>query len=139
MAFQPITVRVPYNYDTNLASQETYFHSDDVGLTQQQFKDDCDINIILDRIARTGDFPQDSGGQYGDFTDMASDYHAVMNCIIEAKEEFNALPFDLRKRFDFSSEKLVAFLEDVKNLQEAQDLGLVNRDNLEQIVTESAP
>ena len=63
--------------------------------------------------------------QYGDFTTVA-DFHAAQNIIAEATQSFDLLPAALRKRFDNDPAKLLEFLEDDSNREEAIKLGLVS-------------
>ena len=64
-------------------------------MTQQHFKDECDVNNIIDRYTRTGVIPdyltQVSEGVYGDFSDVG-DYMSMQQAIINAKDSFAALP-----------------------------------------------
>ena len=62
---------------------------------------------------------------YGDYSSV-SDFHAAQNLIAEATQTFDLLPASLRKRFDNDPAKLLAFLEDDSNREEAVKLGLVN-------------
>jgi len=50
-------IRNPYNYDTNLASEESALYCTDGSRTQQNFKEECDINTILKRFNVTGQLP----------------------------------------------------------------------------------
>ncbi|WP_445772243.1 hypothetical protein, partial [Rheinheimera sp.] len=43
-------IRTPYNYDTNLASEESALYCSDVSRTQQNAKEECDINTIVKRF-----------------------------------------------------------------------------------------
>lgn len=102
-------------------------------MTFQHFKDECDINNIVARYPN-GITPYDdraSKMQYGDFTDAdIFDFQSAQNKIVEAQEKFGALPSDVRARFDNDPGKLLAFLADSNNLDEAAKLGLVvKKDN----------
>lgn len=96
----------------------------DPTLAQQNFKEECDINYIVDRFTRTGQLPQGSTPQFGDFT-FGSDYHTAMNQVRAADEAFMSLPAAVRSRFDNDAGKLLDFLADEKNVDEAERLGLV--------------
>jgi phage internal scaffolding protein len=120
-------LRTPYNYDLDAASNESGLHCEDATLTQQHFKDECDINNILRQFNVTGLLPQAPlSPQYGDFTGI-SDYHSALNQVIAAEDEFMALPAQIRSRFDNDPAKLIDFLEKSENLDEAVKLGLVNQ------------
>jgi len=92
--------------------------------TKQQFKEECDINTIMKKFEKTGLINHiKEGGTYGDFTNV-SDYHAALNQVIEADEAFMTLPASTRKKFDNDAAKMIAFLDDSKNDEEAIKLGL---------------
>ena len=99
-------------------------------LTQQQFKDECDINKIMDRYLRTGvlsDPLQNRGTpKYGDYADIG-DYMDHMNKVVEANEMFEALPASIRKRFNNNPGELIDFVMDENNRTEAEFLGLIEK------------
>lgn len=120
-------LRTPYNYDTDAASNESGLHCEDASLTQQHFKDECDINNILRQFNITGLLPESAlSPRYGDFTGVV-DYHTALNQVIAAEDEFMSLPADLRARFKNDPAQLIAFLENAENKDEAIALGLVNK------------
>ena len=120
-------LRTPYNYDTDAASNESGLHCEDASLTQQHFKDECDINNILRQFNITGLLPESAlSPRYGDFTGVV-DYHTALNQVIAAEDEFMSLPADLRARFENDPAQLIAFLENAENKNEAIALGLVNK------------
>jgi len=119
-------IRTPYNYDHIAASNESGLHCEDASLAQQQFKDECDINNIMEKFGITGLIPQTPlSPSYGDFSGVG-DYHSALNAVIAAEEQFEALPAKMRARFDNDPSKLIAFIEDEANRPEAEKLGLVN-------------
>jgi len=80
----------------------------------------------VDRFTRTGQLPENvAKPYYGDFTGI-SDYHSALNQITAAQQGFMQLPAELRSRFDNDPGKLLEFLGDEKNLDEAIKLGLVD-------------
>ena len=99
-------------------------------LTQQQFKDECDINKIMDRYLRTGvlsDPLQNRGTpKYGDYADIG-DYMDHMNKVVEANEMFEALPASIRKRFNNNPGELIDFVMNDDNRKEAEFLGLIEK------------
>jgi phage internal scaffolding protein len=120
-------LRTPYNYDLDAASNESGLHCEDATLTQQHFKDECDINNILRQFNITGLLPESPlSPRYGDFTGI-SDYHSALNQVIAAEDEFMALPAQIRSRFDNDPAKLIDFLDNSENRDEAIKLGLVNQ------------
>jgi phage internal scaffolding protein len=131
-------LRTPYNYDTDAATNESGLHCEDVTLTQQHFKDECDINNILRQFNVTGLLPENAlSPRYGDFTGI-NDYHTALNQVIAAEDEFMRLPADLRARFENDPAQLIQFLENSDNKDEAIKLGLVNKpEYLPQVVEDT--
>lgn len=69
-------------------------------MTDRSFKDECDINNIVERCIRTG-FPPDPGtGQYADYSSMPATLQEAFDMIDDAGEKFAALPSETRKAFD---------------------------------------
>lgn len=66
-------------------------------LTQQQFKDECDMNRIVKNAMRgvTPRFMRTDQPQYGDFADVP-DLHRSFELIQAAEQAFSALPAELR-------------------------------------------
>lgn len=94
-------------------------------LAQQSFKDDADINVMLERFKVTGQMPQGLVlPTYGDFTGV-SDYRSAVDAINKASNAFMDLPANLRGRFDNDPQKFLEFVSDDKNRDEAIRLGLV--------------
>ncbi len=97
------------------------------GRTKQAFKDECDINFIMNKWKRTGEIPQSQVGRmppsYGDFSN-ADDYMTSCNQVIAARAAFAALPAFLRDRFANEPANLLAFLSRPENQEEAVRLGL---------------
>lgn len=101
--------------------------SKDKPLTQQSAKDECDINVIIDRIKRGADLPStaDAPPRYADFTSIPTDLRECLNTVRLADELFMSMDAKVRRRFDNDPAKMLDFLNDEKNRQEAIDLGLV--------------
>lgn len=120
-------VRSAYNYDMNKASDESALNCKDKTLTQQHFKDECDINIIVERFGLTGELPQVLQlPAYQDYEGIF-DFQTAMNAVRAAEEGFMQLPAKLRARFQNQPQQLLEFLADDENRLEAEKLGLVNK------------
>jgi phage internal scaffolding protein len=133
-------LRTPYNYDTIAASNESGLHCEDATLTQQQFKDECDINNIMEKFGMTGLLPQNPlSANYGDFTGV-NDYHTALNAIIAAEDQFEALPAQIRSRFGNDPANLIDFMENPENRSEAETLGLLvqKTESFDPVKTEEA-
>lgn len=122
-----IFFRTPYNFDTDQSSLETGLKCEDLSLAQQSFRDETDINNILERFNITGELP---GGQtqpqYGDFLESPVDYKQALDVVKGAQSAFNALPAALRARFDNDATKFVDFASNEANRDEAYKLGLLD-------------
>lgn len=94
--------------------------------TKQSFKQEADINSILEKYSRTGLIPHyDKPQQYGDYTGVI-DYHTAMNKIAEGRSAFEDLPSGIRKRFDNDPGQFLDFIADETNFDELVELGLAN-------------
>jgi phage internal scaffolding protein len=121
-----VFVRNPYNYDKDEASINDALLCQDPSLAQQHMKDECDINVIIERFGVTGQIPTAPvSPSYGDFSGV-TDYHSALNQINATMEDFMALPAQLRVRFDHDPVKLLEFLENDQNRSEAIQLGLID-------------
>lgn len=49
--------KTPYNHDRDFESDRTGTYCADPSLTKQEFKDETDINVILERFMKTGEPP----------------------------------------------------------------------------------
>lgn len=116
----------PFNYDADQASLESGLScADSPSFTQQQFKDECDINNLVARFGITGTMPQNPEvPSYQDFDDIF-DFHTAQNAVVHARQQFEALPSRIRSRFDHNPQHLLTFLADPANRDEAIALGLV--------------
>lgn len=121
----PVFTRNAMNYDRDEASLKTGLICNDEDLTQQQFKDETDINVLLRRFAVTGEMPEGVRmPTYEDFSDV-DDFHTAANAIAVAREAFDAMPAEVRYRFRNDPGEFVAFCSDEGNRAEAEKLGLV--------------
>jgi phage internal scaffolding protein len=92
--------------------------------TKQSFKDECDINNLMERYESTGlmEFLNDKEARYLDASSI--DYHEAMNIVAHANSTFAEMPAVLRERFENDPGQFVAFCDDNKNDAEAIQLGL---------------
>lgn len=98
-----------------------------VSLTKQSFTDDCDINNILKRYETTGVIEHGSSVEprYGDFSGY-DDYHSACMRVIEAQDNFMALPAKVRARFQNDPGLFLDFVMDPGNVDELREMGLMN-------------
>lgn len=119
-----IFLRTPYNYDTNKASDEAGLQCLDPSLTQQQFKEEADINTIVDRFLKSGVLPNPVNmPQYVDYEGVF-DFQSAMNVVRQADENFMRLDSKVRSRFNNSPQEFLEFFANPDNAEEAIRLGL---------------
>lgn len=117
-------VRTPYNYDRNAASRATGLACTDGTRAQQQFRDECDINVILKRFGVTGQLPTTvRTPMTGDFTNI-TDYQSALNAVMEAQRNFLLVPSNIRQKFDNDPRKFVDFCIDPANIETVREMGL---------------
>ncbi len=99
-------------------------------LTQQQFKDEADINYIVSMYDSTGVMPTYHGdGQpaqpmFGDFAELPDNAQQMYNQMLAAKADFDNLPLEVRKRFNYDPAAFLAFVDDPNNIDELVAMGL---------------
>lgn len=94
--------------------------------TDQSFKDDCDVNLILKRFMKTGQRLPQVTGKYNDISEVPNLADALTQ-LNEAQHAFDNLPSFVRKRFGNSPVELVNFLKDPQNFEEGVKLGLLKK------------
>lgn len=96
-------------------------------LTKQSFANDCDINVIMGRVEKSGTYPMVQGQPFfGDFSDGMS-YHDAMNRVLEAQGMFMQLPASLRAQFDNDPGKFLDFVIDPANGEKLVEMGLAQK------------
>ncbi len=86
------------------------------GRTKQSFKDECDINRILNRAQKTGTISHlaNRGGEYGDFSSF--DFFDAQTKLAKAREIFDELPSEMRREFENTPAKFFEFCNDPANV-----------------------
>lgn len=93
-------------------------------LAQQQFKDDADINVLLERFKVTGQLPEGVRlPTYGDFSQVV-DFRTAQDAIRRASASFMDLPANVRARFQNDPQEFLEFCSNKDNLPELRKLGL---------------
>jgi len=94
------------------------------GLTEQNHKDETDINQIVRKYNKTGliDHLNQFEKQYGDMTGY--DYQDAMNTIAAANTMFEGLPSAIRNKFDNGPAKFINFVDDEANADKLVEMGL---------------
>ena len=98
--------------------------------TQQQFAEEADINAITERYRSTGYLsdPLNPGTNIPSFGNFSSE-HSFLDAqliISRSYEMFDSLPSSLRERFSNDPSRLLAFVDDESNFDEAVKLGLLS-------------
>jgi phage internal scaffolding protein len=95
--------------------------------TQQHFKDDYDINNLLEKYQHQELVPTNTRQPiFGDFSDeRITDYHQAMQTMLGVQELMAELPAKVRDRFKNNPAAILAFVADPNNTAEARDLGML--------------
>jgi phage internal scaffolding protein len=95
-------------------------------ITKQAYKDECDVNNIIKRWARTGlmEHVARYQGSYVDLPDEI-DYKASMDALLDAQEAFASLPSKVRQRFENDPVQFLQFVHEPGNEEEMRALGLL--------------
>lgn len=95
--------------------------------TMQQFKEECDVNNIIENYTHSGILPAGDGSQpvFGDFTKIPQSYGDMVAMIQESRDHFMELPSDVRRKFNDDPVELMKFIQDENNVDEARKLGLI--------------
>lgn len=116
--------RNPYNYDTDSASTATGLVTTEPSLTQQQHKDEVDINTIARNFGLTGKLPMPVYlPTFDDFSEV-EDFQSALHTIQRAEASFQAMPSHVRERFNNDPQKFLTFTSDSRNADEIRALGL---------------
>lgn len=128
-AMQTISVKKKLRGKTR--SQQLAFDIERGSRTQQQFKQDADLNVLMQRYVKQN--PRDplgfglaiqaGMGQSGDTTSHV-DLAEALNVVNASTEAFMDLDSSIRDRFNNDPLKLAKFLGEPKNQEEAYRLGL---------------
>jgi len=120
-------IRTPYNdpYEDKGLQCVTLDGEAEPLLTIQSEIDNCDINILVERFAKSGVIPNGNAGTptYGDFSELPS-YQESLNVVLSAQNAFMSLDAKIRKEFDNDPGKFLAFVDDPANADALIKMGL---------------
>lgn len=108
--------------------RERITYKDDLpSMTQQHFKEEADVNSILEKYRKTGMVTHINQRQpkYGDFSNM-QDLRQNLDLVMSANDQFLSLPSRVRREFNNDPAELVEFLADPSNHEKAIELGLLS-------------
>jgi len=110
---------------TDETPKVTMTFNHDLDKTDQDHEAESNINTIMARYIAGEPLPQNiKVGTYGDFYE-APDFTRAQEILAQATQQFEALPSSIRNRFDNRPERLLAFVHDKNNLEEARKMGLL--------------
>jgi len=120
-----VFIRSGFNYDGDSVSNETGLSCGDESRAIQSAKDTCDINTIVRRFG-VGVTASASAvaPRYEDFSEVV-DFKSAMDAVARAGEAFDAFPSAIRAHFQNDPQRMLAFVENDSNYDEAIKLGLV--------------
>lgn len=100
------------------------------GRTKQSFVEECDVNNIMRRYERGQEITHVNPAQprYFDASDTPADYLQACLVVRQAEGAFAQLPAAVRDRFANDPARLLSFLSDPGNRDEAQKLGLLREE-----------
>lgn len=97
---EAIMWKTPYNHDTDAEAARTATLNTEKSMTQQNFKDEQDINTIVARVMKTGTLPDiPIPPMYADLSTQ-EDYHTMLNRIAETNGLFYRLDPELRAEYN---------------------------------------
>jgi len=100
-----------HGYDAKKVSDEAASPGGGPMLTQQQFQEDADINVIVRRFGLTRSLPAAvAAGVYGDFTGI-HDFQSAVETIEGARARFMQLPAPVRDKFENDPGRLIQYVE----------------------------
>lgn len=99
-----------------------------ITMTEQNLKDQCDINKIIAQYDRTGVIQHVNRieARFGDVTGL--DFRKAQDIYLNSQAMFEELPAEIKKRFHQNAGEFLEFMEDEKNREEAIELGLIRGD-----------
>lgn len=118
-----VTIKFRKAYDPH---KKYVFNTEGESLTQQHFKDECDVINIIKKHDRNGIIEHVQRGQarYGDFSEVA-DYREALDLVRDAQSEFMTIPSDIRKKFDNDPGKFYEFVSNPDNKEELKKMGFI--------------
>lgn len=99
-------------------------------LTQQQFKDECEIESLLKahNLGQVMGIMNNHGQQplYGDVSEIP-DFHVSQNHVARATEYFEGLPSDVRSRFNNSLSEFLTTLNNPDAREALTEMGVLKK------------
>lgn len=107
------------------------------GGAQQQFKDECDVNMIVDMYVKTRDprYLNPNEANYGVMPSQT--FHEAMNIVVQGQQMFEELPSEVRKKFDNNPSQFLQYMDGNPDTNELYELGLIKNRPTEEVLTSS--
>lgn len=121
-------MRTPYNFNTAQNSAETATKNNEPTMTNQAFKDEVDLNVIMARYIGTGVVPQNITRIPLPPEQLIEpmDYQTALHYVMEVHDAFEQLPASVRARFQNNPQEIMQFIENPANREEAIRIGLID-------------
>lgn len=107
------------------------------GKTIQSFAEELDVTKIVSRYLATGERPQAPHTAVWGGTMPSEEFQERAETVAQVEQWFEAQPSATRSRFDNDPAKALAYLEQERNQEEAEQLGLVHQKQNEQATEEA--
>ena len=96
-----------------------------ISMTKQADKDKANIHNILKRYEKTGLLPQRVVSPIEGDVPQVESYHQALTILVEAQQAFDALPSNVRQKFENDPAQFLEFCNDAENKEEMKELGLI--------------
>lgn len=103
--------------------------SDKPSLTDESFKDECDISLIIERFKVNKIPPRTVNIAYG-YSPTVEDLQNAQYIMAETKSNFEALPSKIRDEFGNDVSNYLAYISDSANLKDCYERGLIDRSSV---------
>lgn len=94
-------------------------------LTDESFRDECDITLMIERYRKNKIPPKTVSVSYG-YSPTPEDMQNAQLMLAEVKSSFEALPSDIRDEFKNDVSAYLDYISDEKNLKDIYERGLVD-------------
>lgn len=123
-----IEFATPYNGKQTKVILEQHLPS----LTDQDKKDECDLNFVMSQYVRNGKPLPYVNATYADTTNpnLAKEYIDALAMVAEHSSNFEQLPAKDRERFG-NVTKYLEFISNPMNLKESYDKGYIDRSTVD--------
>lgn len=143
-------ILLPARHQYDLEADELNREATDIICTEESLTvenhPDADINELVRRMGLDDgsilpglDMSISDPSYYGDFSETPNDLRGILEMQQEAVDRFNALPANIRSRFNNDPAQLYRFIHNEQNWDEAVKLGLLAYSPLANLDTEAKP